>query len=355
MTHNHETVLRLEIALLGVGVVILLGLLGREIAGERAGLLAAGLGAVYPYLWVNDGLILAETFAALGTVATIYFTYRLVRGRAGATRSRPACRARSRCSAARSSRCSYRCSSSPRCSSRGDRGAAARVLAGVVCLAAAIPVVPWVVHDLMRFEEPVFLSYGAGSVLQGANCDQTYGGERLGYWDGTCNALTDTAGDGSVESGRRRDLAFDYMGDHLDRLPVVVAARVGRLWGVFRPIETARDNQFEGRPMWASVAGLVMFVPLAAFAAAGLVILRRRRVPLIPLVAPIVIVTLMAAMFYGLIRFRVPAEVSLVVLAAVALDALVARRYDREPQAVHTDPQVDEVARAAEAPEAVAP
>ena len=48
-----------------------LGLLGRELAGARAGLLAAALGAVYPYLWVNDGLILAETFATLGTVGAM--------------------------------------------------------------------------------------------------------------------------------------------------------------------------------------------------------------------------------------------------------------------------------------------
>ena len=231
------------------------------------------------------------------------------------------------------------------------------VLAGIVVLAAAIPVVPWVVHDAMRFEEPVFLSYGAGAVLEGANCDQTYSGERLGYWDGTCNVLEDVRGDGAVEAGRRRDLALEYMGDHLDRLPVVVAARIGRLWGLYRPIETARDNQFEGRPMWVSVAGLVMFVPLAAFAVAGLVTLRRRRVPLIPLLAPIVIVTLMAAAFYGLIRFRVPAEVSLVALAAVALDALLARRDARrlEPALAHEVP-AEVVARPEpEAPETVAP
>jgi hypothetical protein len=187
-----------------------------------------------------------------------------------------------------------------------------------------------VVNDLGRFEEPVFLSYSAGAVLQGANCDATYGGKRLGYWDGTCNPLEPRPGeDPSVEAGRRRELALEYAGDHLDEVPKVVMARVGRMWGVFRPIDTAHDNEFEGRPFWASVAGLALYVPLAVLAVFGVVVLARRRVPLIPLLAPVVIATLTAAAFYGLIRFRVPAEVSIVVLAAVAIDALLERRAQR--------------------------
>jgi hypothetical protein len=69
-----------------------------------------------------------------------------------------------------------------------------------------------------------------------------------------------------------------------------------------------------------------MFWPLVALAAAGVVVLRRRRVALLPLLVPIVVVTLDAAAFYGLVRFRVPAEVSIVVLAAIGLDALATRR-----------------------------
>jgi hypothetical protein len=64
---------------------------------------------------------------------------------------------------------------------------------------------------------------------------------------------------------------------------------------------------------------------LVPFAVAGGVLLRRRRVPITPLVAQFAIVTLTAAAIYGLVRFRVPAEVSLVVLAAVALDAVIPR------------------------------
>jgi hypothetical protein len=87
----------------------------------------------------------------------------------------------------------------------------------------------------------------------------------------------------------------------------------------------ARDNENEGRPYWASIAGLAFFYPMVVLAVGGAVVLARRRVPLLPLLAPIVIATLTAAAFYGLVRFRVPAEVSLVALAAVAIDFVIAR------------------------------
>ena len=44
---------RVMTSLLGAATVFLLGMLGRAIGGNRVGLLAAGLAAVAPALWVN--------------------------------------------------------------------------------------------------------------------------------------------------------------------------------------------------------------------------------------------------------------------------------------------------------------
>jgi hypothetical protein len=95
-------------------------------------------------------------------------------------------------------------------------------------------------------------------------------------------------------------------------------------------------NENEGRETAVSWAGFVTFWLLVPLAVAGGVILRRRRVPITPLVAQFVIVTVIAAAIYGLVRFRIPAEVSIVVLAAVALDAWWASRTtdDSRPIAV---------------------
>jgi 4-amino-4-deoxy-L-arabinose transferase-like glycosyltransferase len=330
LTENNETVIRLPVVLAGVGVVFLLGLIGREIAGDRAGLVAAGLGALYPNLWVNDGILLSETFATFGTAAAVYFTYRLLRHPSTGY----AIALGLSCAFAMLSRSELALLVPllvvpavvlARSLTRRRRVA----LAAIACVAAGITVAPWVVHDLTRFDEPVFLSYGAGSVLQGANCDATYGGERLGYWDGTCNTLGRVEGDASSYAAAQRRAGLDYMRDHLEELPAVVTARVARMWSVYRPAQMARDNENEGRPYWVSVAGLAFYYPLVLLAVGGAVVLARRGVTLFPLLVPIVITTLTAALFYGLVRFRVPAEVSLVVLGAVAIDALIARYVSR--------------------------
>jgi hypothetical protein len=58
----------------------------------------------------------------------------------------------------------------------------------------------------------------------------------------------------------------------------------------------------------------------------GAVILRRRRTSLLPLLALPVMVTVTAACAYGITRFRAPAEITIVVLAAVAVDHLYRQR-----------------------------
>ena len=52
---------RLASCVLGAGGVVLIGLVARRIAGPRAMLLAAFLGAVYPMLWINDGMLISES------------------------------------------------------------------------------------------------------------------------------------------------------------------------------------------------------------------------------------------------------------------------------------------------------
>jgi hypothetical protein len=87
----------------------------------------------------------------------------------------------------------------------------------------------------------------------------------------------------------------------------------------------------EGRPRWATAAGLVFFYPLVAFAALGALLLRRQRRPVWPLAVPIAITAVASAMFWGQTRFRAPAEPVLVVLVGNR-DRLAARtRFPRSP------------------------
>ena len=191
----------------------------------------------------------------------------------------------------------------------------------VVVVAAVLTMAPWVVCNLVTFDEPTLFSTSDGAVLLGANCDRTYSGRLLGVWSLECSTTVPETRDLSVSAKRQRDEGLDYIGDHLGRYPVVVAARIGRAFDVFRPFQTVDFGEREGRPREAAIAGLILYWLMVPFAIAGVVLLRRRRTRLWPFLVPISVVVIVVALGYGITRFRVPAEPSLVVLAAVGLVA----------------------------------
>jgi 4-amino-4-deoxy-L-arabinose transferase-like glycosyltransferase len=332
---DDELAMRLAVAAVGALVVLLAGLVALSVAGPRVAYIAAGLAAVYPNLWLNDGLLMSESLAAAGTAATVWCTYKLL----FTWRLRWAAAAGAASGVAMLSRSELALLVPvmvvPAVFLVRSRPLSQRLRhATVACAAAAFVVGPWVGYNLARFEEPVLLSHGDGNVLIGSNCDSTYHGSLLGFHDGFCGFIEGLPAENSMEAATRRRAAFDYMGDHLDRLPVVVAARVGRLWGLYGQGQMAHIAQAEGRPLMASLAGLGMFWALVPLAALGARTLRRSGVPLLPLLAPFLIVTFNAAAFYGLTRFRVGAEVPLVVLAAVGIGYLVGDRPARVGSAV---------------------
>src|ERR687898_706017 len=270
------TTRRLAMAVIGVAVVIACAYLGHLLAGPRAGAIAGVIAAVYPNLWMNDALIMSDTLTALFVALFLIAIYRW--------HERPSVRN-----------------------------------AGLVGLAAGLGTLTRAEIPLLvvLVAVPVMLSTNDGIPLGGGNGDRAYE-DVIGFWDLEC--APPVQGDQSVQSEAYRRLAVDYARDHLDRVPAVVLARVGRVWSAYHPFDMACVNQGEGREPWASRLGVWSYWALLPFVAAGWWILRQRRRPTWPLIAPFVMVTIVAAAFYGITRFRVPAEVSIVVLAAVALD-----------------------------------
>jgi len=200
--------------------------------------------------------------------------------------------------------------------------------AGVVALAVLSP---WLVNNNERFAEPVFMTSQTGAELSAASCDETFYGERLGYWDncmawyvatGRAEGWPDLSLDESERDKVPRDAAVAYTRENLGRLPVVVAARVGRMWEVFRPGEGVDFNDvIEGRGRGPSEAGLVAYYLLVPAALVGLVVAVRRRIPVSPLLAAPVAVTIAAATTFGITRYRAPGDAMVVVLAAVGIAA----------------------------------
>ena len=63
-------------AVLGCASIALVGATGRQIGGTRVGLIAAGIAALYPNMWVPDGSLMAETVAIFTTALALYWAYR---------------------------------------------------------------------------------------------------------------------------------------------------------------------------------------------------------------------------------------------------------------------------------------
>jgi 4-amino-4-deoxy-L-arabinose transferase-like glycosyltransferase len=314
--------------LLGAITVGLAGVAGRQIAGRRAGLIAAGLTALYPNVWMNDAAIMSETLALLFGVVVVICAYEAWR--------RPSWRWFAATGLAIGLASMARAEGVMLVAlvvwplaawARGLDGWRVRLGRLLVGSGAAVLVMaPWVIANMVRFDEPTTLSTQLGPTLDVANCDETYYGKALGAWSFDCASDPEANADRSTIDKQLRDEAIEYARDHAGRLPVVTAARFGRAWGLYDPLEQLKFDRFaENRPLGASRAGLAGYYVIAAGAVAGVVLLRRRGVPSFPLVAGVINVAVTVVLFYGSTRFRAPAEPSLVLLAAVAGDALFSR------------------------------
>jgi 4-amino-4-deoxy-L-arabinose transferase-like glycosyltransferase len=322
-------------SLLGVGTIVLCGCTGREIAGVRAGIIAALVAALYPNLWVNDGLLMSESMAMLCIAAVLYATYRFVHRPTGW----------------RAVWIGLFCGLATL--ARTELVLAIPLVLVVVVLTtrdvswtrrlqwsagatlvAVLLISPWVGYNLSRFDEPVYLSSQLGGTIAAANCKSTYYGELIGFKDYRCQA---EATEQVERKGLRwKDLSLDeqdqeyrkvarqYIDDHLTRVPVVVLARWARLVGVYHPAQevNAEHRDFE-LETWAGYLLLVSFWAAAAFAVVGIFAVRRLHERLWPLLAFPVIVLVSVAITFAQTRYRAPAEVPVVLLAALGVDLLL--------------------------------
>jgi hypothetical protein len=330
---------RIASCLLGAAAVFVIGIVGYRIAGAAVGLLAAGIGAVYPQLWINDGMLLSESMAVLTAAVVILVAYEFWR--------RPSIRwavfLGLACALATYSRSEvsllFPLLVIPMALLAKGADRKRRVqMAVTACLAGGLLLLPWVTFNMLRFREFSTMNSGYGAALSAASCDATYYGDRFGYYaDCFQGPWPPSSYDESESDAVARADAMKYIKAHLGRLPVVALARVGRMWGFYRPGDTTRlDYALEGRGRAASWAGLFSYYLLVPFAVAGLIVLRRRRVSILPLMAFIAVATIAAALFFGNTRYRAPAEVSLVLAAATGMVATWHRLTDRQSEPVAT-------------------
>ena len=313
---------------IGLGVIVMAGLVGRRYAGPRVGAIAALLAALYPGFWVIEAQILAEPLAILIGGALMLVLADLW-DRPSLARALVAGAVAAALALVRSEQAMlFLVAIAPvvllnRRMSRRMR----LVSTAGAALVALVVIAPWTLYNLGRFEEPVVLSTNAGSTLIAGNCATTYGGDRMGFYDVDCGRrhFARLRGlDRSQVDREFRSAALDNTRDNLDRMPATLLARYGRTLGVFRPSQTVGlvAGWFGSAtwPVWAWITSFWLVLGLAAY---GCLLMRRARAFQWPLVAPLVITLLTVTVSYGEPRYHTAADLGLVVLAGVALNRLV--------------------------------
>jgi 4-amino-4-deoxy-L-arabinose transferase-like glycosyltransferase len=327
---------RLGTVALGVAAVWLIGVLGRRVGGDAVGLVAAAIAAVYPNLWLNDGLVMSESLATVLVVAALLVLldvrerleagvlldggapptdlwrsaalFGLLVGLAALTRSELAL--------------FVPLGWIVLWRSKVDLRTVAKVSVTLTAT-AVLTVAPWTVFNLVRFEEPVLLTTNDGTTLLGAYCNETFDGPHPAGWYVGCvlnHPTWDAQLEPSVRSGLQRDAAFEYMRDRSGDLPAMVVKRVARTFDLYAIDDLVAQDVGEEREEWGVRTGIVAFWLLAPLAAVGW--LRVTRMHRDVLVLPVITTVLVSALFYGAHRFRTPMEPVVVVLAAVTLVAL---------------------------------
>ncbi len=322
----------LATAFIGTATVVLAGLIGRRVAGKGVGILAAVIVAFYPNTFSWDGMLLSEPMALFAVMLSVWLAYRFVDhptllgivllgaavGLATLSRAElgllallivvPLVLRRSHLTSWRA-RIGWLAAS------------------GAACVAV---MAPWVVFNMTRFDEPVYLSSGFEITLSTVSCDKTYYGELTGYWSLECvfgylepAGLTPLNSDESERGQLLRRESLDFIGENLDRVPTVLVARWGRALGIWNFQQGIDLDAFDaGRTDWVARWGAISFLVLLPFAVAGGILLHRRGKVVYPLVAPFVTVFVTATITFGQPRYRALSEGALSVLAAVGIAAL---------------------------------
>ncbi len=322
----------LEIAggVIGAGTVVLTGLMGRRIAGNRTGLVAAAIVAVSPFLIASDGSLMSDSLFTFLITAALLASLAVVDR---PTVARWAVLGTLMGVAALS---------------RGDglviapfivvptalraHGASrrARTIGAIATLALVVAILaPWAIRNSVRLKAPILASTNSAGVLAGANCDATYGGADIGLWRPECPTVARSEGTTEVEAARAQyRTGLDYIRDHAVRFAAIVApVRVLRGWGLWNPVAQARFEAIESRVVWWQVTAWAFSLATILLAVPGTIALLRRRAEIWVLLGLLVGVTTVFAVSWGNQRFRLCAEPAIAVLAGSFVASRLQRRH----------------------------
>lgn len=322
------TALRIVSAIVGALAIPVLARVALHLGGARVSLVAATLVAIHPNLWVDSGLLRPETLlvSILGVVVLTGLrmadspSFGRAAGLGGAIGLAMLCRVEMALLVV------LLAVPVALWSCRGDGTFGRRVAWAATSLAvAALMFTPWFLDSRESIGIAYTLSGVAGARLEAGSCTAATAGDGLGATDPACLRpinLPPTATLATIDAGRWRDGRDQIEEDRTRFVAVVVPARIARSWGVFKPQQTVDIGElFEQRGIRIGQLGLALHYLVTAAAAIGLVVRVRAKKPLVPFVALLAVSMFSAAAAGGNLRYRVSADVALVLLAAIGIDA----------------------------------
>ena len=202
---------------LGAVNIVLIALIARRVAGERAGIVAAVIAAIYPIFVGADTDLMAETLYGPLIAGALLAALHLL--------DRPAARTAAVLGAliglaalTRSEALLFLPLLAAPVAWRGGRsGRALRVGASIA--ACVLVLVPWAIRNATTFDRFVPISTNDATVVAGANCGSTYHGVDMGGWNIKCISPR-SAGDESVQASIWRRGGVHYATHHLGRLAI---------------------------------------------------------------------------------------------------------------------------------------
>ncbi|MET0626928.1 MAG: glycosyltransferase family 39 protein [Acidimicrobiia bacterium] len=323
---------RIALSLVAAIGVVLTGFVARHVAGATAGVIAAAIAALHPLWFQHAGFGVSES------VYLVVIPLVLLLGVRAA--DRPSWQRMAALGAALGVAALTRSEGVlflivlvvplviVVCPTWKARGVAALVAAAAMLLV----ITPWVVRNYEEFDG-FTLSTNRGVTLAGSWCPSGFGlsvgGRNIGGWDLYCvlkefhdarkgrpPAGHDTWDELAIDN-ELTSRSLDFGWEHLEDVPGVVAARVGRMLGVYKLDDQLDFDRNEGRDRNAQRTGQILHLFLLPFAILGVTRLAKRYLPVF-LAGPVVAV-LVAMAFYGSTRIRAPAEPTIAVLAAIGI------------------------------------
>lgn len=331
MTNGNPLGARILLSAFGATTCLLVFLIGRRVFSHKVGFLAGLLAAIYPFMWVPDGMLLSE---GLFTMLIMYLIFRLYLLRESLSAKNLILTGVSAgfIALTRTEGMVFvilaagfiflTCVDWPL---RRRSWTAATIIAITLAVYA-----PWAWHTWNTFGT-LAPSSTVGTMLAGTSnratfYDQVYIGSW--YYGGlqsdrdTLYKIRDPREDEKSVDDIYTRTGIEYVKSHPGQLPAVVGARLLRAWDFWDPYVTARVEQEWGRPMWTTYAGLIFYYPALFLAFYGGWRFRRNWRDLLPFYFVVAFFMFFSALTFGTVRYRTWVEPTLVLFSTATLYGL---------------------------------